>query len=103
MNCYAYPIIFDAVKSEKCNNISIYLYDLSTIRIFKKDEFIILKDKDGIIYYNNDTFNFFINKPIRNILIISDKYGPKFSQIFDREYWRSAVAIQKAWKRYINN
>ena len=99
MNCYAYPIIFDAVKSNLNNYTLIFLYDGSIIRIFKKDEFIILKDSEGMIYSDISTFNFNTPKPIENVLIICDKYGPRYSEIFVRNYWKAAVAIQRAWKR----
>ena len=99
MNCYAYPIIFDAIKNKNDNNLSIYFYDSSMIRIFKKDEFIILKDSEGMIYSDINSFNFFNKKPIDTILITCDKYGALFSEIFNRTYWRAAVSIQRAWKK----
>ena len=100
MNCLAYPIIFDAMKSNNFNNISIFLYDFSMVHIFRKDEFIILKDSDGTIYSDKSTFNFVTTKPIDKIIINCDKYGPMFTEIFDRTYWRASVAVQRAWKRY---
>ena len=68
-------------------------------RIFKNDSFIILKDEEGAIYSDDSTFNFVSTKPIDKVTIICDKYGPKFSEIFDRSYWRSAVSIQRAWRK----
>ena len=51
MNCYAYPLIFDAMKSNVNNNLLIELYD-SSLNIYRKDEFVILRDDSGLIYYD---------------------------------------------------
>ena len=101
MNCYAYPLIFDAMKSNVSNNLLIELYD-SSFHIYRKDEFIILKDTNGLIYYDLNTFNFYSNKPINKITIMCDKYGPLFREIFVRQYWMAAIIIQRSWKKFKN-
>ncbi len=99
MNCYAYPLIFDAMKSDVGNNLLIELYD-SSLNIYRKDEFIILKDDNGLIYYDLNNFNFYSNKPIIKITIMCDKYGALFREIFVKHYWKAAVSIQRSWKKH---
>ena len=99
MNCYAYPLIFDAIKSNINNNLLIELYD-SSLTIYRKDEFVILRDDSGLIYYDLNNFNFYSNKPINKITILCDKYGPSFMEIFVKEYWKAAVIVQRSWKKY---
>ena len=97
MNCYAYPIIFDAVKSNSDNILQIELYD-SNIFIYKEKDKIIIKEGNMEISMSKSNFNFYSNKPINKITIIKDKYGHLFRDIFVREYMRAATIIQNVWR-----
>ena len=97
MNYYAYPLIFDAMKSTVDNYMSIELSD-SLIYIYRKNDIIYVKDDEKTIVYHNN-FNFFINKPIIKITIIYDKYGHRFSEIFNKSYFRAAITIQRKFRQ----
>ena len=97
MNCYAYPIIFETMKSKSDNHLSIELLD-SFVYITKKGNDIFVKFSGISFHYTPETFNFSIDKPIIKITIIRDKYGPVFSDIFDRSYWKAATIIQRKWR-----
>jgi hypothetical protein len=101
MNAYAYPIIFEALKDNVNNNLSIYLNN-EMIRIFQKDEFIILKDSEGTIYYDCCDFSFWCEKEIDKITIICDMYGPLFQDVYNRKFWKAATIIQHNWKKHKN-
>jgi hypothetical protein len=100
MNCFAYPVIFDAMKSKVDNYLSIEYYDSGFIHIYRKGGKIYVKDGDCLNSYTPSTFNFYTPKPINKITIIWDKYGQPFSTIFDKDYFRASVLIQRAWKNY---
>ena len=102
MNCYAYPIIFEAMKENVNNFLSVELYD-SIIHIYRKDDLIYISDYEKEIIYKYPNFNFYSSKPIEQITIIHDKYGGKQSTIFHKEYFKAAAIIQRAWKRYKYN
>ena len=97
MNCYAYPLIFDTVKNNKILNITIQFYD-SMVFISKKDGVIsVTGDKKEI--YLQENFNFFSNKFIENITVVYDNFGFSHKNIFNREHFKAATVIQKAWKQ----
>ena len=97
MNCYAYPVIFDAMKSNDEYYLSIEFYDTTIEYIYKKNGKIHLKDNQKEIAYTSN-FNYFTNKPINKITIIQDKYGFVFRDIFVKKYFKAATVIQKKWK-----
>ena len=97
MNCYAYPVIFDSIKSENNNYLAVHLYD-SILFIYKKHNKIHLKEPEKETIYDIDSFNFFTNKPINKITILCDKYGTVFNDIFVKKYYKAASVIQNEWK-----
>lgn len=100
MNYLAYPLIHNAIRSNDVNNnLLIESYD-SQVHINRKDEFVILRDNEGLIYSDVDSFKFCFKKPIYKVTITHDKYGALFREIFVRCYWQAALLIQRAWKRY---
>ena len=101
MNCYAYPLIFEAVKSNNNNSLSVTFYDNTVVYICKKNDKIFIKDNKKIYVRSPKSFNFYNNKPIDKITIIWDKYGHQFKNIFDKNYFNASVVIQKAWKKYL--
>jgi hypothetical protein len=102
MNCYAYPIIFEAMKEKVDNFLSVELYD-SIIHIYRKNGYIYIQDFEKEIIYELGNFNFYSRKPIEKITIICDKYGGKHSIIFDKQYVKAATIIQRSWKRHRYN
>lgn len=99
MNFYAYPIIFDAMKSSLDNYISVNLYE-SIIYIYRKNNLIFVKDNEKEIIYTQRNFNWFSNKPIEKITIIKDKCGSHFIDIFNKNHFKAAILIQQAWKNF---
>jgi len=99
MNCYAYPIIFDALKNNKKLYLSICLYD-SVITIIKNYDRILIKKNGKKYVYNKLNFNFYSNKPIEKITIVHDTYGNNYENVFIKKYVHAAVTIQEAWKMY---
>ena len=99
MNWYAYPVVFDAVKSDKCNYVSIELYD-EFVYIYKEKSFIIIKYKNTERVCTEETFNFFSNKPIEKVTLIKDKYGFLFHDIFNKKTCYAARVIQKSWSKW---
>jgi hypothetical protein len=100
MNYLAYPLIHQALRLNDINNhLLIESYD-EQVRIHRIEEFVILRDREGFIYSYADSFKFLYNKPIYKVTILYDKYGALFREIFVRHYWKAALIIQRAWKRY---
>ena len=100
MNYLAYPLIHQAIRlNDINNNLLIESYD-EQVRINRKDEFVIIRDSEGLVYSDVDSFKFLYKKPIYKVTITCDKYGTLFREIFIRSYWQSALIIQRAWKRY---
>jgi hypothetical protein len=99
MNCYAYPIIFDALKKNNKLYLSICLYD-SVITIIKNYDRILIKKNGKKYVYNKFNFNFYSNKPIEKITIVHDTYGNNYDNVFIKKYVHAAVTIQEAWKMY---
>jgi len=102
MNCYAYPIIFEAMKSKNDNLLCVELMNSNTVYINRKGDDLFVKFKGISFKYSPKTFNFSIDKPILKITLIGDKYGGVFRDIFNKDYWKASTVIQHAWmkKRY---
>ena len=103
MNCYAYPIIFDAMKSKNDNYLCLDVMNSNYIYINRKGGDLFVKFNGVSIKYTPKTFNFNIDKPILKITLIGDKYGSVFRDIFNKDYWKASTIIQHAWrnKRYL--
>jgi len=102
MNCYAYPIIFDAMKSNSDNCLCLELMNSKNIYINRKGHDLFVKFNGFSFKYTPKTFNFSIEKPILKITLIGDKYGCVFREIFNKDYWKASVIIQRAWRNKIN-
>ena len=100
MNYYAYPLIFDAMKSSGEKYLSIQFCDNKVIYIYRKNKVIYLKDNNKVIIYNFNNFNFFANIPIERITIIFDKYGTRFTDIFNKNRFKAAIKIQQSWRKF---
>uniref|UniRef100_A0A6C0B0N6 Uncharacterized protein n=1 Tax=viral metagenome TaxID=1070528 RepID=A0A6C0B0N6_9ZZZZ len=98
MNCYAYPIIFDAMKSKNDNFLCLELMNCKTVYISRKGDDLFVKYSGICFNYTPKTFNFSIDTPILKITLIGDKYGSVFHDIFNKEYWKASTIIQNAWR-----
>ena len=100
MNCYAYPLIVEAMKSSFNNFLSVELYNREQVYIYRKHNLVHVRSPNGqkTLTYEIHNFNYFNNKPIEKVTIVYDKLGSMFRDIYNKEYSRAAITIQQAWK-----
>ena len=80
MNCYAYPLIVEAMKSSFNNFLSVELYNREQVYIYRKHSLIHIRSSNNekghsLLTYEFHNFNYFNNKPIEKVTIIYDKLG----------------------------
>ena len=97
MNYFAEEIITNVILDNNNNYLLVKLYD-SFMYVYRKEKFIVVKNTDNEVFYNNSNFNFTCSKPIETVTIIWDRYGTPYTEIFNKRFCKAATIIQQAWR-----